>query len=181
MLLVAARAHGTPWSAMRPSVSSAKIMMDRSIALILVSLCGANAAGHHSVIGVYDDQKRFTVEVEVERFELIDPHPLILAEITAIPSEAEIDGIAVGQTWTLEMDNLRELVALGFDPQTFVPGDRLLVAVDPSRHSRYRKNTLYLRAAEHRRRGFIYVHNSRELFMIESADDELSKYLHRIR
>jgi hypothetical protein len=139
------------------------------------------ALGHHSVISVYDDQKRMTLEVDVETFELIDPHPLILIEITGIPDGQETDGIEIGQTWTLEMDNARELVALGFEHDTFVPGDRLIVAVDPSRHTRYRENTLYLRAAEHRRQGFIYVHNVRRLIPIETAEDSLSEHLHLIR
>jgi len=137
--------------------------------------------GHHSVIGVYDDQRRFTAVVEVRTFELIDPHPLIFVEISDIPSGQEVDGIAVGQTWTLELDNARELRALGFNRETFVPGDQLVVAVDPSRHTRYRENTLYVRGVEHLRAGFIYIHNLRELIAVESPDDNLAKYLHRVR
>ena len=144
-------------------------------------LSSSTALGHHSVIGIYDDQRRFTAEVEVKTFELIHPHPLILVEIAAIPDEQAVDGIEVGQTWTLEMDNVRELIALGFTDETFVPGDRILVAVDPSRHTRYRDNTLYLRAAEHPREGFVYIHNLRELLPIETSGDNLSKHLHLIR
>ena len=138
------------------------------------------ALGHHTVIGVYDDQKRFIAEVEVRNFELVNPHPLIFVEIIGIPDGQVVDGIAVGQTWTLEMDNRRELTALGFHDDTFIPGDRILVAVDPSRHTRYRENTLYLRAAEHRREGFIYLHNVRRLFPIDPAEDSLSRHLHRV-
>ena len=147
----------------------------------VVSLWGAVAAGHHSVIGVYDDQQRFMVEVEVRQFELIDPHPLVFVEITGIPAGQEPAGISVGQTWTLEMDNARELRALDFHSDTFIPGDRLVVAVDPSRHSRYRENTLYLRGVEHARQGFIYLHNVRQLFPMASVEDDLANYLHRIR
>ena len=150
-------------------------------ALTMAPLWGAVALGHHSVNGIYDDQQRFTVEVEVKSFELIDPHPLILVELTDIPGRQEIEGIETGQTWTLEMDNARELRALGFNRETFVPGDRLVVAVDPSRHTRYRENTLYLRGIEHRRQRFIYIHNLRELIPVEAADDKLAKYLHRVR
>ena len=136
--------------------------------------------GHHSVIGIYDDQKRFTVEVEVREFELVSPHPLIFVEIIDIPDGQVIDGIAIGQTWTIEMDNRRELTALGFNDETFIAGDQLLVAVDPSRHTRYRENTLYLRAAEHKREGFVYLHNVRQLFPIDTAEDNLSRHLHRV-
>lgn len=155
--------------------------MYRFVTPTIILLWGTIALGHHSVIGVYDDQKRFTVEVEVRNFELIDPHPLIIVEIIDIPEGQEIDGIAIGQTWTLEMDNVRELIALGFNNETFIPGDQIVVAVDPSRHTRYRESTLYLRAAEHRRAGFIYIHNMRQLVPIDTVDDNLSKHLHRVR
>ncbi len=154
--------------------------MHRLITLSAILLWGTDALSHHSVIGMYDDQRRFTVEVEVREFELVNPHPLIFVEITNIPDGQASDGIAVGQTWTLELDNRRELTALGFDRRTFIPGDQLVVAVDPSRHTRYRENTLYIRAIEHQREGFIYLHNVRELTPIDSAEDKLSRHLHRV-
>ncbi len=154
--------------------------MYRFITLTVNLLWSVTALGHHSVIGIYDDQKRFTIEVEVRKFELVNPHPLILVEITDIPEGQVIDGITVGQTWTLEMDNRRELTALGINSETFIPGDQILVAVDPSRHTRYRENTLYLRAAEHKREGFVYLHNVRQLFPIDTAEDNLSRHLHRV-
>ena len=154
--------------------------MYRFIVLISIFLWGAGAHSHHTVRSIYDDQRRFTVEVEVRRFELINPHPLIFVEITEIPNGQVINGITVGQTWTLEMDNVRELTAIGIDHETFVPGDRILAVVDPSRHTRYRENTLYLRAAEHQREGFVYLHNGRELVSIDSAGENLSKHVHKI-
>ena len=154
--------------------------MYRLITFALFLPWSIDALGHHNVIGVYDDQKRFIAEVEVREFELINPHPLILVQIVDIPDVQAPDGIEIGQTWTLEMDNLRELTALGINSQTFIPGDRVLVAVDPSRHTRYRENTLYLRAFEHQREGFIYIHNVRQLFPIDSAEGSLSKHLHKI-
>ena len=159
---------------------TAYTLMYRLITIALFLPLSISALGHHNVIGVYDDQKRFTVEVEVREFELINPHPLILVQIIDIPDGQATDGIETGQTWTLEMDNLRELTALGIHSETFIPGDRILVALDPSRHTRYRENTLYLRAFEHRREGFIYIHNVRQLFPIDSAEERLSKHLHKI-
>jgi hypothetical protein len=154
--------------------------MVRLLTSAVILLWATAALSHHSVIGIYDDEKRFTAEVEVRNFELANPHPLIFVEITDIPSGQVVEGIAVGQTWTLEMDNLRELTALGFDRRTFIPGDQLVVAVDPSRHTRYRENTLYIRAIEHPREGFVYLHNVRELVSVDAAGNNLSKYLHRI-
>ena len=154
--------------------------MQRFITSSIIFLLSVTALGHHNVIGIYDDQKRFIVEAEVKKFQLINPHPLILVEITGIPGGDAIDGVSIGQTWTLEMDNKRELTALGINNETFIPGDQLLVAVDPSRHSLYRETTLYLRAVEHRREGFVYLHNVRQLFPIDGTEENLSKHLHRI-
>ena len=155
--------------------------MPRLIAYAVVLLWSAAAQGHHWVKDVYDSQQRFIVEVEVTKFKLINPHPHIFVEITGIPDGQVVDGIAIGQTWTIEMDNKRELTALGFDNETFIPGDQILVAVDPSRTTLYRENTLYLRAVEHRRKGFVYIHNVRQLFPIDAAGDSLSMHLHRVK
>ena len=154
--------------------------MIRFIAIAIYLPWSMAALGHHTVIGVYDDQKRFTVEVEVKEFELVNPHPLIFVQIIDIPDGQVVDDIEIGQTWTLEMDNLRELTDLGINSETFIPGDRILVAVDPSRHTRYRENTLYLRAFEHQREGFVYIHNVRQLFPADTAEENLSKHLHKI-
>ena len=81
---------------------------------------------------------------------------------------------------TLEMDNKRELTALGFDKDTFVPGDKLIAIVNPSRSSFYRENTMYLRAVEHQRLGFVYLHNVLRLYPIESDGDSLSRYMDEI-
>jgi len=154
--------------------------MHRLITIALLLPWTISALGHHNVIGVYDDQKRFIAEVEVREFELINPHPLILVQIIDIPDGQGTDGVEIGQTWTLEMDNLRELTALGIHSDTFINGDRIVVALDPSRHTRYRENTLYLRAAVHQREGFVYIHNVRQLFPTDTAEDNLSRHLHKI-
>ena len=142
-------------------------------------------------MGFYDVKRRFMLEVEVLEFRLIDPHPLIVVEVIDIPYGQTIDDVAPEQIWTLELDNLRELHALGFYDQTFLPGDRLLVVVNPAgprrstgsraRDVRVRRDTLYLRGAEHRREGFIYLHNARQLLPRTSTEDSLPNYLELIR
>ena len=59
-------------------------------------LGGIAIGAGHTVIGIYDDQKRFTIAAEGRNFELVNPHPLIFVEITDIPEGQVIDGIAVG-------------------------------------------------------------------------------------
>jgi hypothetical protein len=155
--------------------------MHRLVIIAVVLLCCATAQGHHWVKDAYDSQQRFIVAVEVREFKLINPHPKLIVEITGIPGKDEIDGIEIGQSWILEMDNRRELVALGFHSKTFIPGDKIVVAVDPSRQTLQRNNTLYMRAVEHPREGFVYLHNVRRLFPIDSASDNLSRHLHEIQ
>lgn len=154
--------------------------MRRLAAYTLILLCSTTAQGHHWVKDVYDSRQRFIVEVEVLRFQLIHPHPLMRVEITGFPGDAENDDLEVGQTWTLEMDNKRELTALGFDNETFVPGDKITVVVNPSQVTFYRDNTMYLRAVEHRRKGFVYLHNVRQLFPAEPGENNLERYLDEI-
>lgn len=130
---------------------------------------------------IYDGEKRVIIAAEVMKFQLIFPHPMMLIEITGIAAGQGPHELATGQTWTLEMDNRRELTALGIHAGTFVPGDQIRVAVDPSFNASYRDNTLYLRAIEHPREGFVYVHNVRQLFPMDAAQDNLSKHLQKIR
>jgi len=151
------------------------------VAVVLAAASFSGAYAHHWVGDVYDARQRFIAEVEVKTFELINPHPLMFVEIVSLANPANAPGVEVGQTWTLEMDNRRELTALGFSEETFESGEQIRVAVDPSRNSQYRENTMYLRAFEHPRSGFIYVHNVRRLFPIDAEGDSLSTYLEQIR
>ncbi len=155
--------------------------MYRLIIISVILLWSISAPGHHWVRDVYDDEKRLIIDAEVKKFELIYPHPMMIIEIVAVPEGQEVHDLTIGQTWTLEMDNRRELTALGIHAETFILGDQIRVAVDPSFNTSYRDNTLYLRAVEHRREGFIYIHNVRQLFPIDAGEDSLSKHLQKIQ
>ena len=154
--------------------------MYRFITIFVALLWSISALSHHWVRDVYDGEKRLIIDAEVKKFELIYPHPMMLIEIVAVPEGQDVHDLMAGQTWTLEMDNRRELTALGIHGETFVPGDQIRVAVDPSFNTSYRDNTLYLRAVEHPREGFVYVHNVRQLFPIDSEEDNLSRHLQKI-
>jgi hypothetical protein len=122
---------------------------------------GSTALGHHSVWGTYDQANRITIEVVVEEFHFVNPHPLIevkAVDESMIPIADHIDSTAI---LTLEMDNRWELVELGFTEDTLAPGDRIIVTVDPSRQ---RPNSLYLQMLEHVSDGYRYEHNKRSLF-----------------
>lgn len=148
------------------------------ICCVFLPFPGAEA--HHWVHEIYDREARFIAEVEIIEYSLINPHPLISIKIKSLP-EKNANDVEVGQTWTLEMDNRRELDELGFDRNTFQPGDEVTVAVDPSFDTSYRKNTLYIRGIEHQREGFVYLHNVRQLYPIDPEGNSLQQHLEKIR
>lgn len=154
--------------------------MYRLITISVVLLWSIAAFSHHWVRDIYDGEKRLIIDAEVKKFQLVYPHPVMLIEITDVPAGQEVYDLAKGQTWTLEMDNRRELTALGIHAETFIPGDQIRVVVDPSFDTSYRDNTLYMRAVEHPREGFVYLHNVRQLFPIDAEEDSLLKHLQKI-
>lgn len=124
-----------------------------SFLLTMLLSCSA-AFAHHSVTGIFDTSEFITFEVEVVEYQFINPHPYMRAVRTDNPDELLL----------LDMDNRREFSALGIDENTFVPGDTILVRLNPSHVP---STTYYVNAIEHPRLGFRYVTNVRELFSLE--------------
>jgi Family of unknown function (DUF6152) len=77
------------------------------------------AHSHHSISSVYDSSRRATVDGIVAQFLLVNPHPFLLIDVK--------DAAGQVQRWRLEMDNRRELADIGVTPNTFKPGDRVVV------------------------------------------------------
>lgn len=73
-------------------------------------------------------------------FRFINPHPLLMVEVE-------------GRTWTLEMDNRFELVAIGVTETTFRSGEQVKLAGSPARDG---SAALYLRRLERATDGLIY-------------------------
>src|SRR5687767_12336487 len=84
-----------------------------------IALGGVTAHGHHSIGSVYDSRRQVTVEGVVSQFELINPHPFLWIDVT--------DRAGTAQRWRLEMDNRSELVGIGVNANTWMPGDRVVV------------------------------------------------------
>lgn len=118
-------------------------MKTRYSFLIATLLSCSAAFSHHSVVGAFDTETFVTFEVELLAFQLINPHPFMIAKRT--------DGS--DELLTLDMDNTREITALNIAPDTFLPGDELLVTALPSRTS---STTFYVTAVGHPRLGFRY-------------------------
>lgn len=105
-------------------------------ALVTASLLTATAAAHHSIAAVYDSGRMVTVDGTITRFRFVQPHPFIELEVKTPQGAAE--------GWQLEMDNLRELQAIGLTAETLKAGDRLVVTGSASRSQ---ARALYVRKA----------------------------------
>lgn len=80
---------------------------------------GGTPHAHHSISSVYDSSRRVTIEGVVAQFQLVNPHPFLIIDVT--------DGSGRPHRWRLEMDNRIELAAIGVTANTFNPGDRVVV------------------------------------------------------
>ena len=89
-----------------------------------IATSGAPAHGHHSIASVYDNARQATLEGIVSQFQLINPHPFLLIDVT--------DGAGNAARWRLEMDNRSELVEVGMSKETLKPGDRIVVSGNPA-------------------------------------------------
>jgi DNA/RNA endonuclease YhcR with UshA esterase domain len=110
-----------------------------------IALTGVAAHAHHSIASIYDTSKRVTVEGIVARLQFVHPHPLVLIDVK--------DGAGSVQPWRLEMDNLNELVEIGFKSDTLKPGDRVVVSGSPNRTQ---AQSIYLRRLDRSADGFWY-------------------------
>ena len=95
---------------------------------------------HHSIAGAYDTRREVTIEGAVVQFRFVNPHPMLSVRLGA-------------EVWRLEMDNRSELSRAGMTEETFKPGDRVVVAGNPSRREAQR---LYIRRLDRPSDGFVY-------------------------
>lgn len=112
-------------------------------AVLLATLAGAPAYGHHS-LSEYDMGRRITIDAVVREFHFVNPHPYLL-----------VYGRAGGVTreWRLELDNRFELVEIGMTSRTFARDDQLVVSGAPGHDD---KAMLYVRELDRTGDGFRY-------------------------
>jgi hypothetical protein len=108
-----------------------------------VALAGP-ASAHHSLAG-YDGARPLALEGVVAEFRFAQPHPYLTLRVGPAAGAAQL--------WKLEMDNLRELEAVGMRRDTFRPGDQVRVTGSPARDG---EHALYVRRLDRDRDGLRY-------------------------
>ena len=88
-------------------------------------------SAHHSFAADYFEEKTITLEGDVVSFELVNPHSWL--RITALDENGTL------QKFSAEWSNPARLKQAGFTPDSFKPGDHLILTGSPARN-----------AAEHR-------------------------------
>jgi uncharacterized protein DUF6152 len=116
----------------------------RALALLLAA-AGSTADAHHSIAGVYDSARQVTVEGRVTEFRFVNPHPILIVEVSAGPAARGL--------WQLEMDNRFELAEIGITENTYKQGDRVVASGSMARAEPQR---LYLRRLDRAADGLVY-------------------------
>jgi hypothetical protein len=111
---------------------------------VTVVLAAAPIWAHHAISAIYDSSKRVTVEGAVREFQFINPHPILVIDVTEGGKTLE---------WRLEMDNRYELINEGMKADTLKPGDRVAASGSLSRTS---PQGMYLMRLDRPSDGFRY-------------------------
>jgi len=114
----------------------------RTALCVVLLVLAATAHAHHSIAGMYDNQRPVTIDGLVVQFQFVSPHPYL-----------DLRDTRTSQTWRLEMDNRGELASIGITDQTLKPGDRLVVTGSPARRE---ANRMYIERLERPADGFGY-------------------------
>ena len=99
---------------------------------------------HHAISAIYDSSKRVTLEGAVREFQFVNPHPILIIDVTDAGKTLE---------WRLEMDNRFELINEGMDADTLKRGDRVVATGSLARSM---PQSLYLMRLDRPADGFRY-------------------------
>lgn len=115
-----------PGGPLRRSVSCDDAVSCTPFVLSLVVAAAASASAHHSFSADYHEERTITIEGDVTRFELVNPHSwirLIAADENGKP-----------QNFSAEWSNAGRLKQLGFTEASIKPGDHLIITGSPGRN-----------------------------------------------
>jgi hypothetical protein len=107
-------------------------------------VAGVPVGAHHAIGAIYDSSKPVTVEGTVREFQFINPHPILVINVTEGGKTLE---------WRLEMDNRFELIDEGMSADTLKAGDRVVATGSLSRNG---AQAIYLRRLDRPADGFRY-------------------------
>jgi hypothetical protein len=115
----------TPRAVGSVSHPGASLMIRWTVAAAVGAVAAA-AHAHHSIAAAYDTSRQITVEGRVTEFLFVNPHPVLVLDVTKSGGATEI--------WRLELDNRSELVAIGVDASTFKPGEQVIATGSAGRN-----------------------------------------------
>ena len=84
------------------------------------------ASAHHSFAADYHEEQKVTIEGDVVSFELVNPHSWL--RIMAVDEKGTL------QKFSAEWSNPARLKQAGFTPDSFKPGDHLILTGSPGRN-----------------------------------------------
>jgi len=93
----------------------------------LLAICGI-ALAHHGEAGSYDNTVRITVKATVSEIVWVNPHAQLYIDFKNDRGENE--------HWGIEMLSPGNLVRIGWNKNTFKPGDAVLVSMTPAKGDR---------------------------------------------
>src|SRR4029434_10790485 len=91
---------------------------------LLVVVAPRVATAHHSFSAVYDINRTVSVQGVVTEFRLVNPHALMLMDVT--------DESGKVSKWTIEFDGRLNLTEHGWNDHTIVVGERVTVTGNPT-------------------------------------------------
>ena len=110
------------------------------LAVLASALVVSNVAAHHSFAPVYDAKRTIVVEGVVKEFRFINPHALMLMDVT--------DDTGKVVTWTIEFAGRLNLGEGGWNEHTVTPGQKVTVTGNPTHTNSARMFFLHLARAD---------------------------------
>jgi len=99
-------------------------VLERSGLTAVLLLTALPAVAHHSR-SIYDEESTFTLEGIVTEFEWANPHVYLYVEAQTDTGESAV--------WAIEHGSTTAMKKRGWNPQTFVPGDAVIVEAHPGK------------------------------------------------
>lgn len=96
-------------------------------AILGLGLLAAPALGHHSTNNIYDESKTVQVTGVVKQWQLVNPHPYLIVEITGEDGQIRDWDISFGGSAA------GPLRRRGYTVDTFTPGETINITGNPAR------------------------------------------------